>query len=62
MKRMVFKKWVNWLIVGVMLLSIMTIAGECESTIIFIASKGIAVIVFYASYKLLAKFGRHEVL
>lgn len=62
MKRLVFKKWVNWLIVGVMLLAVMTLGGECESTMMFLATKGIALGVIYITFKLLAKFGRHEVL
>lgn len=62
MKRLVFKKWVNWLMVGVMVLAAMSLTGECENTITFIASKGIALGVVYISGKLLAKFGRREVL
>ena len=62
MKKLVFKKWVNWLMVGVMLLSVMALAGECENTFTFIVSKGIALIVVFITYKLLAKFGRREVL
>lgn len=62
MKRLVFKKWVNWLIVGVMVLAIMTLIGECENTMMFIGSKAVALLVVYVTGKLLAKFGRHEVL
>jgi hypothetical protein len=62
MKRLVFKKWVNWLIVGIMLLAVMILIGECENTITFIVSKGIALGVVYVTGKLLAKFGRREVL
>ena len=62
MKRLVFKKWVNWLLVGVALISIMAMTGECENGFTFIASKAVALVVFYISYKLLAKYGRHEVL
>lgn len=62
MKRLVFKKWVNWLIVGVMLLAVMSLTGECESMTTFIVSKGVALGVVYITSKLLAKFGRHEVL
>ena len=62
MKRKVFKKWVNWLIVGIMLLAVMTLVGECESTTIFITSKVAALVVVYVAGKLLAKYGRREVL
>lgn len=60
MKRIVFKKWVNWLVLGVAVLSAMSLIGECEHG--FIISKIVGLGVFYASYKLLVKFGRHEVL
>lgn len=62
MKRLVFKKWVNWLFVGVMLLAVMSLVGECENTMTFIISKGVALVVVYVTGKLLVKFGRHEVL
>lgn len=62
MKRIVFKKWVNWLIVGVMVLAVMSLVGECENTTTFIVSKGVALFVVYITGKLLAKFGRREVL
>lgn len=62
MKRLVFKEWVNWLIVGIMLLAVMSLTGECESIMMFIASKGIALVVVFITGKLLARYGRHEVL
>lgn len=62
MKKIVFKKWVNWLIVGVMVLAVMSLVGECENTTTFIVSKGVALFVVYVTVKLLAKFGRREVL
>lgn len=62
MKRLVFKKWVNWLIVGVMVLAAMSLVGECENAMMFIVSKAVALGVIYATGKLLAKYGRHEVL
>lgn len=62
MKKIVFKKWVNWLIVGVMVLAVMSLVGECENTTTFIVSKGVALFVVYVTGKLLAKFGRREVL
>ena len=62
MKRLVFKKWVNCLIVGVMVLAAMSLTGECENTMVFIVSKAVALGVVYVTGKLLTKFGRHEVL
>ncbi len=62
MKRLVFKKWVNWLIVAIMFLAVMTLAGECESTTTFIISKSVALLIVYLTGILLAKYGRHEVL
>ena len=62
MKRLVFKKWVNWLILGVAFISAMSLAGECEDTLTFIVSKLVALVVLFATYKLFAKFGRREVL
>jgi len=62
MKKLVLKKWVNWLVLGVAVLSTMSLVGECDNWIMFIGSKIVALGIFYASYKLLAKFGRHEVL
>lgn len=62
MKRLVFKKWVNWLVVGLMMLSVFTLAGECENTLMFIATKGIAIVVLLTGFKLLFKFGRKEII
>lgn len=62
MKRLVFKKWVNWLVFGLMILSVFTLAGECEDTLMFVATKGIACLVLVIGFKLLAKYGRSEVL
>lgn len=62
MKKLVFKEWVNWLIVGIMVLAIMSLTGECENMTTFIVSKGIALGIVYVTGRLLAKFGRREVL
>lgn len=62
MKRLVFKEWVNWLMVGIMLLGVIALTGECENSMMFIGSKGVALAVVYITGKLLAKYGRHEVL
>ena len=62
MKKVVFKKWVNWLVFGLMILSVFTLAGECESTLMFIATKGIACLVLVVGFKLLSRFGRKEIL
>lgn len=62
MKRLVFKKWVNWLIVGVMVLAVMSLTGECENTTMFIVSKVVSLAVVYTTGKLLARYGRREVL
>lgn len=62
MKRLVFKEWLNWLMVGVMVLAIMSLTGECENMTTFIISKVAALGVVYITGKLLAKFGRSEVL
>ena len=62
MKRLVFKKWVNWLIVGVMVLAVMSLTGECENTTMFIVSKVVSLVVVYITGKLLARYGRREVL
>lgn len=62
MKKLVFKEWVNWSMVGILVLGVMTLVGECENSTMFIVSKAFALGVVYITGKLLAKFGRHEVL
>lgn len=62
MKKLVFKKWVNWLFVGVAIISAITMCGDCEDLSVLFVSKAIAGIVFYISCKLLMKHGRREVL
>ena len=62
MKRLVFKKWVNWLILGIMLLCCLVMAGECESTVMFILTKLGAMVIFGLSGYLYFKFGRKEIL
>jgi hypothetical protein len=44
-KRYVLKKWVHYLLMTVMGLCFIVFASDCDNTVVFIASKVIAVIV-----------------
>lgn len=62
MKKKVFKKWVNWLNISIIVLSIMALVGESEDMLTFIFSKVIALIILCITLKLQLKHGREEVL
>ena len=62
MKRKIFKKWVNWMNISIIVLSIMALVGESESLLTFIFSKIIALIILIIALYLQIKHGRREVL
>ena len=58
MKKRVLKKWVENLLIIILILSILILAGECNNNIIFVGSKFIALIFGIISGNILYKYGR----
>lgn len=60
MKRLVFRDWVSYLLVGIMVLAFISLGGECEDMSIFVISKVIAMIVMYVCYKLVDTYASNK--
>jgi len=58
MKKRVLKKWVENLLIIILILSILILTGECNDIIIFIGSKFVALIFGIISGNILYKYGR----
>lgn len=58
MKKLVFKRWVDGLIILIQFLMIVIMASEVEDTKIFIVSKLIAMLIFILLYLLMIKYSR----
>lgn len=58
MKKRVLKKWVENLLIIILILSILILVGECNDIIIFIGSKFVALIFGIISGNILYKYGR----
>lgn len=58
MKKLYFKKWVEYSLIIINILLYASLAGDTDNIFIFIASKLIASVLFAFNYKLLEKYGR----
>lgn len=56
MKRRVLKDWIEKLIISIQFIFLMLLAGECESTSLFIISKTILLSVFLINHLILWKY------
>lgn len=57
MKRLVLKKWVEYLLITLTFMSILVLGAECNDIKIFIGSKFISLIIGLISTSLLYKYG-----
>lgn len=58
MKKLIFKKWVEYVLIIILLFCIMFISAECISFKAFIISKIICILVIIVIGLLLKKYGR----
>ena len=58
MNRLVFKKWVVWLLIIINTFAICIMGSECEDLTLFIIGHLIAGIVFVINSQLLLKYGK----
>lgn len=56
MKKLKLKKWVEDLLIIVQVIIIILMAGDCESTLYFVISKLILMIVFLIDHSILSKY------
>ena len=57
-KRIVLKKWVENLLLIIMVLAVLVIASDCISTGVFLISHAIAVVILVGSARVIEKYGR----
>lgn len=55
---MKLKKWVENLLIMIIFIAILVIASDCKSTLIFVLSKLVALVVIVTNAMLLEKYGR----
>ena len=60
MKKLVFKKWVEILLLFITIIAVFFLAAECENTIAFVISKLICLAIILINIILLNKYGRSE--
>lgn len=58
MKKLVFRKWINTILLIVLFVSVLFMASDCEDTKLFIIVHIIATTTFITSAVLLTKYGR----
>lgn len=52
-KKLIFKKWIQNLIIITMIAAVIVCSGECESMSLFITKSLLSTLVFITGYKLL---------
>lgn len=57
MKKVIIKKWVKVLLIILMFISVILLAGDCESDKLFYLTKIISLIIFIITSNLLLKYG-----
>ena len=60
MKKLVFKKWVENLVLFITIIAVFFLAAECENFKLFIISKLICLAIILINITLLKKYGRLE--
>ena len=60
MKKLVFKKWVENLLLFITIIAVFFLAAECDNTIVFVISKLICLAIISINIVLLNKYGRLE--
>lgn len=58
MKKLVFKKWVDYLMVVIQFILFLILAGEVDNMKVFVISKLIAMIIFIFNHMLMVKYSR----
>ena len=57
MKKLVFKKWVEILLLFITIIAVFFLAAECDNTIVFVISKLICLAIISINIILLNKYG-----
>ena len=56
--KVIFKKWVEYILLTVQCILILILGAECNNFIIFMLSKVIALLIIYMNHKLIIKYTR----
>ena len=56
--KVIFKKWVEYILLTIQCILILILGAECNNFIIFILSKVIALLIIYMNHKLIINFVR----
>ncbi len=54
---MKLRKWVQYVIIFIMMIALFVLGGECDDTLVFIASKVIALAIMISGAIVLEKYG-----
>ena len=57
-KKVIFKKWVEYILLSIQFILILTLGAECDNFIIFSLSKVISLLLFYMNHKIIVKYTR----
>ena len=57
-KKVILKKWVEYILLSIQFMLILTLGAECDNFIIFALSKVIALLLFYMNHKIIIKYTR----
>lgn len=60
MKKVYLKKWVEVVLVLLLIGAMLVLGGECNNFTVFVASKVIAIIIIFWIIYILIKYGRFE--
>ena len=57
-KRIIFKKWVEYILLSIQFMLLLTLGAESDNFTIFALSKIIALLLFYMNHKIIVKYTR----
>lgn len=57
-KKVILKKWVEYILLSIQFMLILTLGVECDNFAIFALSKVIALLLFYMNHKIIIKYTR----
>ena len=57
-KKVIFKKWVEYILLSIQFMLLLTLGAESDNFTIFALSKVIALLLFYMNHKIIVKYTR----
>ena len=57
-KKVIFKKWIEYILLSIQFMLLLTLGAESDNFTIFALSKVIALLLFYMNHKIIVKYTR----